>query len=91
LDLVTKLLIVSAEAQEQVLSDPPAAVQFKNFGDSSLDFELLFFTREFLGIEFLKSDIRFAIDKNFRENGVQIPFPQRDVWMRNIESTVEKE
>lgn len=91
LDLVTKLLIQSADAHELVLKEPSAAVQFKNFGESSLDFELLFFTREFLGIEFLKSDIRFAIDKNFRENGVHIPFPQRDVWVRNLENTSEKE
>ncbi len=90
LALVTKLLIQSAEAHVLVLKEPPVAVQFKDFGDSSLDFELLFFTREFLRIEFLKSDIRYAVDKNFRENGIQIPFPQRDVWMRNLESTDKK-
>jgi small-conductance mechanosensitive channel len=66
-----------------VLSDPAPDVQFKSFGDSSLDFELLFYTKEFLRIEFLKSDIRYNVDKNFRENNVQIPFPQRDVWFRN--------
>jgi small-conductance mechanosensitive channel len=83
LDLVTKLLIKSAASHHLVLSDPAPDVQFKSFGDSSLDFELLFYTKEFLRIEFLKSDIRYNVDKNFRENNVQIPFPQRDVWFRN--------
>ena len=83
LDLVTELLIKSAASHHLVLSDPAPDVQFKSFGDSSLDFELLFYTREFLRIEFLKSDIRYNVDKNFRENNVQIPFPQRDVWFRN--------
>ncbi len=83
LDLVTKLLIKSAASHHLVLDNPAPDVQFKSFGDSSLDFELLFYTKEFLRIEFLKSDIRYNVDKNFRENNVQIPFPQRDVWFRN--------
>lgn len=91
LQKVSKLLVEAAEAHELVLKDPAPSVQFKNFGDSSLDFTLLFFTREFLRIEFLKSDIRFTIERNFRENDIQIPFPQRDVWMRNLEKEDEKE
>jgi small-conductance mechanosensitive channel len=83
LKLVTELLKRAAESQEQVLHDPPVAVQFKNFADSSLDFELQFYTREFFRIEVVKSDIRYAIDALFRENKVQVPFPQRDVWLRN--------
>ncbi|MCF8245944.1 MAG: mechanosensitive ion channel [Saprospiraceae bacterium] len=91
LKLVTKLLIKSAESHKLVLKDPPAAVQFKNFGDSSLDFELLFYTQEFLRIEFLKSDIRYAIEENFRENNVQIPFPQRDIWLRKLEGNASSQ
>lgn len=82
-ELVTKLLIKSAEAHEKVLKVPQVDVQFKDFGESSLDFELLFFTQEFLRIEFLKSDIRYNINRNFKENNIEIPFPQRDVHIRN--------
>ena len=66
-----------------VLDTPPPIVRFINFGDSSLDFELHFWSRNFLVIEDIKSDLRFAIDQAFRENGVQIPFPQRDIWLKN--------
>jgi small-conductance mechanosensitive channel len=54
-------------------------VQFVNFGDSSLDFKVLFWARNSWEVEFVKSDIRFAIDQRFREAKVTIPFPQRDV------------
>ncbi|MCC6726521.1 MAG: hypothetical protein IT258_18615, partial [Saprospiraceae bacterium] len=47
---------------------------------------LLFFSSEFFGIEQVKSDIRFNIERLFRDNGVEIPFPQRDVWVRNPEA-----
>ena len=83
LELVKKLLLQAAKEHPKVLAEPSPSVQFKNFGDSSLDFDLLFFSMDFIGIEFVKSDVRLAIDRLFRENDVQIPFPQRDLWLRN--------
>lgn len=83
LQLVTELLKKSAEGHALVFKDPPVTVQFRNFGESSLDFHLLFYTKEFFRIEVVKSEIRYEIDKYFREHNVQIPFPQRDVWIRN--------
>jgi small-conductance mechanosensitive channel len=80
--LVKELLIKVANAHKHVIKYPPPFVRFTNFGDSSLDFELLFWSREFMRIEDVKSDLRFEVDQSFRENGVTIPFPQRDVWMR---------
>jgi len=56
-------------------------VMFKDFGDSALIFELYFWTNEIFRIEILKSDLRYMIDKSFRENDIRIPFPQRDVHM----------
>ncbi|MFT4568736.1 MAG: small-conductance mechanosensitive channel, partial [Saprospiraceae bacterium] len=53
---------------------------FLNFGDSSLDFGLFFFSMNVTNIEDIKSDLRFKIDQFFRENGVEIPFPQRVIW-----------
>jgi len=86
LELVGGLLLQAANSQSQVLKDPAPNYQFKNFGDSSLDFELYFFSDEFFRIEPIKSKIRMEIDRLFRENDVQIPFPQRDLWLRNPEA-----
>ena len=81
-ELVKKILLNVARENAFVLRHPPPFVRFFNFGDSSLDFQIHFWTHEFLRIEDVKSDIRFEIDQAFRENGVTIPFPQRDVWMK---------
>lgn len=80
--LVKKLLLKVVNAHKSVLKYPPPFVRFTNFGDSSLDFEVLFWSKEFIRIEDVKSDLRFEIDQIFRENNINIPFPQRDVWMR---------
>jgi len=78
-------MIYSRVAKESiyVLDFPAPMVRFINFGDSSLDFELHFWSRNFVVIEDIKSDIRFNIDQAFREKGITIPFPQRDIWMRD--------
>ena len=56
---------------------------FQNFGDSSLDFELRFFIAQADQVFRTSSEVRFAIDQAFRENGVEIPFPQRDIHVRS--------
>ena len=89
--LVTSLLLQAAKDNKAVLSNPPPRVQFKDFGNSSLDFELLFFSNEFLGIEFIKSEIRYKITELFRKNNVEIPFPQRDLWLRNADAFSKKQ
>lgn len=86
LKLVSELLLKSVQSHPKILNDPKPTFQFKNFGDSSLDFELYFYSEEFFRIENVKSDIRMEIDRLFRENGVQIPFPQRDLWLKNPEA-----
>lgn len=78
-DLVKKILLACAKKHGDVLDEPEAAVRFANFGDSSLDFKLLFWTDKIWNVEFIKSDLRFMIDKQFRENKIVIPFPQRDL------------
>ncbi|MEZ4986008.1 MAG: mechanosensitive ion channel [Saprospiraceae bacterium] len=81
--LVKQILLDVAEAHPKVTKKPQPIVRFTDFGDSALAFELLFWSRELMMIENVKSDLRFDIDKRFREAGVAIPFPQRDVWFRN--------
>jgi len=77
--LVSKLMMNSAESHSLVSKQRKGFVGFKNFGDSALEFELYFWTTEIFRIEIVKSDLRFMIDKAFRENGITIPFPQRDL------------
>ncbi|MEM1122094.1 MAG: mechanosensitive ion channel domain-containing protein, partial [Bacteroidota bacterium] len=80
--LVKKILLKTAKAHPNILKRPAPYVRFTDFGNSSLDFELLFFSKKFITIEDIKSDLRFEIDQKFREAGVTIPFPQRDIWIR---------
>ncbi len=80
--LVKKLLLQAATSHEKILKRPMPLVRFVDFGDSSLDFELLFWAKDLPHIEDIKSDLRFKVDQLFRENKVTIPFPQRDVWMK---------
>ena len=77
--LVERLLREVAEAHQSVSKERPVRVQFANFGDSALEFRLLFWAENTWEIEFVRSQLRFQIDQKFRENNVRIPFPQRDV------------
>ena len=75
------LLKVAAD-QPRVLKSPAPQVFFKGFGDSSLDFELLVWTLRPADQFKLVSDLNFAIDAEFRQQAIEIPFPQRDLHIR---------
>lgn len=77
--LVKKILLKIAKNNAYIIKFPAPFVRFVNFGESSLDFTLYFFSRNFMVIEDIKSDIRFEIDSAFKENTIDIPFPQRVV------------
>ncbi|MDG1728376.1 MAG: mechanosensitive ion channel [Algibacter sp.] len=77
--LVKNLLIQAASTHPNVLSEPEPMVLFTDFGDSSLNFKIIFTINDSFKAQFPKSDIRFEIDKLFRENNISIPFPQRDI------------
>ncbi|HHB79467.1 MAG TPA: mechanosensitive ion channel [Saprospiraceae bacterium] len=79
---VKQVLETVIKSHPKVMENPGPRIRLENFGDSSLDFKILFWANNFYVIEDVKSDLRFAIDKAFRENNIEIPFPQRDVWMR---------
>lgn len=80
LELVRQLLLDCAHQHPEVLKDPKPVVFFENFGDSSLDFSVFFFVDNAF-VARIKSEIRFAVDRAFRQNKVTIPFPQRDVHL----------
>lgn len=81
--LIKKLLIRVANENVYVINYPKPIIRFVDFGDSALVFELHFWTRNLIIIEDIKSDLRFEIDRVFREENVTIPFPQRVVWQGN--------
>jgi len=81
--IVTQLLLHAALEHASLLKQPEPAVQLKDFGNSSLDFELYFYTEDNWNIEPIRSDIRYAIIKAFRTHKIEIPFPQQDIWFRN--------
>ncbi len=79
---IKDILLQIAKESIYILDFPPPSVRLTSFGDSSLDFELIFFSRNYMIIEDIKSDLRFEIDKKFRDAEVSIPFPQRVVHVR---------
>ncbi len=81
--LVKKILIEVAKKNPYVSQYPAPFVRFNEFADSSLNFTVFFFSRNVIVIEDIKSDMRFEIDKKFRENDISIPFPQQDVWIKS--------
>ena len=77
--LVTRVLSEAMALQPEVRKDPQPAVFFQDFGESSLDFSVMGWLDdpwERMGIQ---SRVRTAIDAKFREHGIVVPFPQRDV------------
>lgn len=76
---VRKILVEAANTHGLILKTPQPRVRFVDFGESSLDFELLFWTNRVLEYEDIKSDLRFKIEADFRKNDISIPFPQRDL------------
>ncbi len=86
IDLVTETLLAVARAQQDVLTSPEPEVRFLEFGDSSLNFDLLVWSDEPPNHHRLRSKLNYAIDAAFREKGVEIPFPQRDLHLKTSTS-----
>jgi len=82
---VTQILMKIASEHKEVLKDPDSKVLFMDFGNSSLDFELRFWVSELWATDAILSDLRYAIDLEFRNGGVTIPFPQRDLHIKSCE------
>ena len=77
-----KLILLQCAAENPKLSkSPEPQVFFNDFGDSALSFRLLFWIVDTWQTERVRSELRFAINAKFKEEGIQIPFPQRDVHL----------
>jgi len=81
-ELVTKVLIESALEHEEIKYKELVDVALINFGDSAIEFMLLFYSEDIFSIEKVKSDVRKIIVRKFHENNIVIPFPQRDLHIK---------
>jgi len=78
---VREILIQCATDMPKIHKYPEPYVYFKGFGDSSVDFELRVYIGNIMNALTTRNDLRFNIFKIFREEGIEIPFPQRDVHL----------
>jgi len=80
---VKEILLGIANSHPHLIKDPSPKVLFNNFGDSALEFELVFTYNNGFRVNLVESDIRFLVHKKFKENKIDIPFPQRVVHIEN--------
>jgi small-conductance mechanosensitive channel len=82
-DLVIKILEESAFEHPDISDRELTEARLVNFGNSSLDFQVLFFSKNIFRINKVKSDIRRIINLKFAENNIAIPFPQMDLHLKS--------
>ena len=86
---VREVLLGVARSHPDVLKDPEPEILFARFGESSLDFELRVWTITRVKTPLpLSSELYFSIFRAFRENGIEIPFPQRDLHLRTVSPSI---
>lgn len=85
-DLVIRILEESAREYPDIVGKDLVEARLMNFGSSSLDFHVLFFSKSIFRIHKVKSDIRRIICKKFAENNIVISFPQLDVHLKSDSS-----
>lgn len=83
IDLVINVLEESAFEHQDISDRESIEARLVNFGNSSLDFQVLFFSENIFRISKVKSDIRKNISKKFAENSIAIPFPQMDLHLKS--------
>jgi potassium efflux system protein len=84
-ETVIRILMEVAAENPRVLEDPQPMVLFLSFGESSLDFQLRVWISDFNDRRIIQSELNRDIDRRFRAEGVEIPFPQRDLHLRSVD------
>lgn len=83
-DLVKEVLLGAVKSIDEVCTDPEPWVQFRNFGDSSLDFEIRCWIDDPARRGRITNAINSAIYRFLNENHIEIPFPQRDLYIKEL-------
>jgi potassium efflux system protein len=83
-ELAEEILAKVAKENDVVLAEPKPKVLFLEFGDSSLNFELRVYVSSVDYLLKVRHQLHKAIDQAFREAGIEIAFPQRDIHVRGI-------
>jgi potassium-dependent mechanosensitive channel len=89
LEKTRQIMLAAAREHPGVIPDPAPGVLFVGLGDSSLDFELRCFLRDIGQTVMIKSDLLMTIYTRLNEEKIEIPFPQRDIHLRDIDRLVE--
>ena len=83
-ELVREILLRCANAHPQIVRYPEAFVVWNDFGASSLDFEVRGFISDISKGLQVRTDLRFAIFKAFKEEGIEFPFPTQDIFIKSF-------
>lgn len=83
---VREVLLECMARQEDIVREEPNApvIRFNDFGDSALEFEMLFWSQRIFRVERLKSDLRFDVFASLKRAGITIPYPQRDLHIKEL-------
>ena len=86
--LVHRLLMDILNEHTELVKDPEPLVFFNALGESSLDFTLLFWVSDYIHGRRIKSEILFSVFEVFKNNNIEIPFPQRDIHVRSVDKEI---
>lgn len=84
-----ELMVEAARENPNVMDDPPPFAVFEDFADSSLALTLRCYLPDVNNRLSAQHDIRTAIDRKFKEAGIEIPFPQRDLHLRSVDNSLK--
>lgn len=91
IQLVTTTLLRAAEGVDHILNDPPPKVQLLKFGERSIDFRLLVWTRQPSRHPQIRSDVNYRIETLFREKGIEIPYTAKEFLLRSVDMEKEQD
>jgi len=86
---ILKILVEVAKENKECLKNPPPIALFDEFGASSLNFKLRFWVHYEIGLQ-AKSDVSIGVYNRFKELGIEIPFPQQDIYIKDMPKQIKE-